>query len=165
MRKATLILAVLLPVACSTPDVMTVDSNVRLSGEPSTTYRQLSSGEQREVVKAIAGSEPAEQQHLPLASASESGRWREVTVVANAAAKSCEMAIVRETKTAEGKVFNIRCVNDERGMLVVTGDDTHGVTGVQAQIGAFNENRAAASALQDAFWRKLREYARVPRPQ
>jgi hypothetical protein len=75
------------------------------------------------------------------------------------------MAIVRETRTAEGKVFNIRCVNDERGTLVVTGDEAHGVTGVQAQIGAFNENRAAASALQDAFWRKLREYARVPRPQ
>lgn len=165
MRRATLILAVLLPVACSTPDVMTVDSNARLTGEPSTTYRQLSPSEQREVVKAIAETKPVDQQRQPLASAGDSGRWREVTVVANEAAKSCEMAIVREAKTAEGKMFIIRCVNDERGTLVVTGDEAHGVTGVQAQIGAFNENRAAANALQDAFWRELRAYARVPRPQ
>lgn len=165
MRKATLILAVLLPCACSTPEVMTVDSNARLAGEPSTTYRQLSPSEQREVVKVIAETEPAGQQRLPLAPAGDGGRWREVSAVANEAVKSREMAIVSETKTADGKMFAIRCVNDERGTLVVTGDEAHGVTGVQAQIGAFNENRAAANALQDAFWRKLREYARVSRPQ
>ena len=165
MRLVPVILVFLLPVACSTPEVMTVDSNVRLSGEPSTTYRQLSPSEQRAVVQALAESEPAGQPRQPLASAGESGRWREVSVVANEAAKACEMAIASETKTEDGRVFSIRCVNDERGTLMVTGDEAHGVTDVRAQIGAFNENRAAADALQDAFWRKLREYARVPRPQ
>jgi hypothetical protein len=75
------------------------------------------------------------------------------------------MAVVSEQKTADGKVFTVRSIKDERGTLVVTGDEAHGVTDVQVQIGSFNENRSAATALQDAFWRKLREYARVHRAQ
>jgi hypothetical protein len=144
---------------------MAVDSNVRNPGEPSTSSRQLSRDEQREVVKAIADSEPAGQERKPLAPAGDSGRWREVGVVAREAAKSCEMAVVSEQKTADGKVFTVRSIKDERGTLVVTGDEAHGVTDVQAQIGSFNENRSAATALQDAFWRTLREYGRVHRAQ
>jgi hypothetical protein len=165
MRHAPLILVVMLVAACDAPQVMAVDSNVRNPGEPSTTNRQLSRDEQREVVKAIADSEPAGQDRKPLAPAGESGRWREVGVVAREAAKSCEMAVVSEQKTADGKVFTVRSIKDERGTLVVTGDEAHGVTDVQVQVGSFNENRSAATALQDAFWRKLREYARVHRAQ
>ena len=55
MRHAPLILVVMLVAACDAPQVMAVDSNVRNPGEPSTSARQLSPDEQREVVKAIAG--------------------------------------------------------------------------------------------------------------
>ena len=164
-RSASIGLAILLLCGCSTPECMTVDSNVKMPGEASTASRQLSVDEQRSVLVAMSSVVPADEPRQPLAQADERGRWREVSVVASEAAKSCEMAIVRETRTADGKSFQLRSLRDESGTLVVTGDAERGVTGVQARVGAFNENRAAATALQDAFWRKLREYARVPRPQ
>ena len=158
-------LALCLIQACGAPDVMTVDSNVRIAGEPSTASRSLTPAEQREVVQAIASSEPPGVQVQPLATAGPEGRWREVGVVAREAAKACEMAVVSETRAADRMTFRIRSLRDEQGTLVVTGDTAHGVTAVQAEVGAFNENRAAADALQQAFWRKLHEYARIPRPQ
>lgn len=165
MRVLLVMFLLGVPIGCAAPDAMTVDTNVKIEGEPTTASRSLTPTERREVVQAIASSEPAGVPTQPLATAGPGGRWREVGVVAREAAKACEMAVVSETRTDGCVTFRIRSLRDERGLLVVRGDEQVGVTAVEAQVGAFNENRSAADALQEAFWRKLREYARIPRPQ
>lgn len=165
MRILLAMLMLAVSCSCATPDAMTVDTNVRMEGEPATAARPLTPAERREVVQAIASSEPAGVQTRPLEPAGPGGRWREVGVVAREAAKACEMAVVSETRTDGCVTFRIRSLRDEQGRLVVRGDERLGVTAVEAQVGAFDENRSAADALQEAFWRKLREYARIPRPQ
>jgi hypothetical protein len=163
-------LTMLLLSACA-PDTMTVDSNVRMPGEPATVARRLTTDEQARAVDAMATGEPPGFEAQPLARAGAAGRWSDVREVVIAAVKSCEIAMVRQDRLTDasgaviGATFVLRSISDQPGSMRVTGSDATGVTGVEVSMGNFGEQKELARCVLDAFDRELRTAARIPRPK
>lgn len=170
MNRTFASLTVLLLSACA-PDTMTVDSNVRMPGEPSTVARRLTADEQARAVDAMAKGEPPGFEAQPLARAGAAGRWSEMRDVVIAAVKSCEVAMVRQDRLTDasgaviGATFVLRSIDDQPGSMRVTGSDAAGVTGVEVSMGNFGEQKELARCVLEAFDRELRTAARIPRPR
>ena len=142
-----------------------VDTNVRTPGEPETISRELTASEQREAIGAMASAQPPGFVPQPLVKAGERGRWRDVREVVIAAVKSCEVAMVAERQVPGGRKYDLRAIDDERGILRVTGSEGEGVTGVQVEMGMFGNDHALADRIARAFEPELRDHVRIPRPQ
>ena len=142
-----------------------MNSNQRFQGEPSVVSRELTNDEQQAAVAAIASAQPPSQPSRALAAAGPSGRWREVAAVSVAAAKRCEVAVVRERPIAGGKAFDLRSIADQPGEMRVMGDEAHGVTGVTVTMGVFGEQQSLADCVRESFAQELRRASAIPRPQ
>ncbi|MFM1829873.1 MAG: hypothetical protein RLZZ558_213 [Planctomycetota bacterium] len=159
---------ILILAACSSePERTTVDSNVRMPGEPSTVARTLTPAEESEVLDAMASAQTAQEraEARPLEPAGADGRWREVATVAGVAVKRCQTAILDQQAIDGGWRFMLINIHDEPGELVVHGNDAEGVTEVTASVGMFGERTSRAEDLVRSFRQTLQEYARVRRPQ
>lgn len=150
---------------------MTVQSNVRMPGEPSTVARPLTAREQAEVVDAMHSAQPSDDVVRPLAPAGPSGRWSDVRPAVSAAAKRCEMAVAGEQPLKDaagvtiGSAFALRSIRDETGVIRVIGSDTTGVTRVEVSMGLFGEQRRLAERMLEAFDREFARRGAVLRPQ
>ena len=170
MNRPATILSALLLSAC-TNDVMSVDSNVRMPGEPSTVARRLSAEEQQRAMEAMASAQPADFKPQPFTRAGTAGRWSDMRNAVIAAVKSCEIAMVRQDRlmdasgTVIGATFVLRSIGDQPGSMRVIGSDATGVTAVDVSMGNFGEQGDLARCVLDAFDRELRTAARIPRPQ
>jgi hypothetical protein len=167
------LVAILIPlavVACA-PDQSSVESNVRMPGEPSTVARTLTETEQHAAVEAMQSAQPADYVARPLARAGARGRWTDVRDCAILAAKDCEVAMVRQDPLRDGSgavigtLFTLRSLHDQVGTMRVTGSESAGVTGVEVSMGNFGEQGELAQALLRAFQRELADEARILRPQ
>lgn len=158
-------IALALFVAACSQQPAAITTNVRQAGEPTTVSRELTPAEQDESVAAMRSSSAPGQSVRPLASAGASGRWREVGPVAVAAAKRCEVAVVRERPVSGGKAFDLRSIADQPGEMRVMGDEARGVTGVTVTMGLFDEQRELADRVREAFFVELRRASAIPRPQ
>jgi hypothetical protein len=162
--------AALLLSAC-TNDVMSVDSNVRMPGEPSTVARRLTAEEQARSIEAMDSAQPPGLEPQPFERAGATGRWSEVRNVVISAVKSCEIAMVRQDRlmdasgTVIGATFVLRSISDQPGSMRVIGCDATGVTAVEVSMGNFGEQEDLARCVLDAFDRELRAAARIPRPR
>jgi hypothetical protein len=159
--------AILFLAACSMqPERTTVDSNVRMPGEPSTVARTLTPAEENQLIDAMASAQTPQEraEARPLEQAGASGRWREVPTVAGVAVKRCQTAILDQRAIEGGWRFTLVNIHDEPGELVVHGNDAEGVTDVTASVGMFGERTSRAEALVRSFRETLQEYARVKRP-
>ena len=162
--RPVLAILVLVTGGCSqTPPA--VNSNQRFQGEPSVVSRELTNDEQQAAVAAIASAQPPSQPSRPLAAAGPAGRWREVPAVAVAAAKRCEVAVVRSRAVAGGTAFDLRSIADQPGEMRVMGDEAHGVTGVTVTMGVFGEQQSLADCVRDSFEHELRRASAIARPQ
>lgn len=159
------VIALALFVAACSQQPAAITTNARQAGEPSTVSRELTPAEQDTAVAAMRSSSAPGESVRPLVSAGASGRWREVSTVAVAAAKRCEVAVVRERAISGGKAFDLRSIADQPGEMRVTGDESRGVTGVTVTMGLFDEQRALADRVRDAFFSELRRASAIPRPQ
>lgn len=170
MRAIVLQLCTLIVCACA-PSKMSVESNVRMPDEPATIARPLSEGEQRAAVDAMRSAQPANYQARPFARAEASGRWRDVRECVTAAVKSCEVALVRQDRLLDasgaeiGAQFTLRSIEDQVGIMRVTGSEAAGVTGVEVSMGLFGEQGELSQRLLRAFQRELAGEARILRPQ
>lgn len=162
MKRLRLALC-LVATACKTPEA--VESNVREPGESPSINRRLSEEEQHAMVDAMAAAQsPAQREAArPLQAAGDAGRWSDVPTVVRKAASDCEIGVVREDRIEGGLQYQLRTIGDEPGTLVVKGDRANGVEAVEASIGEFGQRRSQADRLVQAFHRRLREWARVPR--
>ena len=159
---------ILFLAACSMqPERTTVDSNVRMPGEPSTVARTLTPAEENRLIDAMASAQTPEEraEARPLEPAGAGGRWREVATVAGVAVKRCQTAILDQQAIDGGWRFTLVNIHDEPGELVVHGNDAEGVTGVTASVGMFGERSSRAEALVRSFQDTLQDYAKVKRPQ
>ena len=169
MSVARPMLACLSLVACSTP--MTVESNVRMKGEPPTIARALTAPEQVEVVDAMRSAEPAGFEAQPLERVPAPGRWGDARRSATLAAKSHEVAVVREEPLRDpggrliGFVFMLRSIRDETGWIRVRGSEAEGVLGVEASMGLFGQDGDLARNLCESFRREQIEAGSIPRPR
>lgn len=164
VRLRPAITLTLLAMACS-PKPAAVTSNVRAPGEPSLVSRELTPAEQDAAVQAMRSAGDPSEANRPLTTAGSAGRWREVGAVAVAAAKRCEVAVVRERSIPGGKAFDLRSVTDQPGEMRVSGDPASGVTAVTVTMGLFGEQRTLADRLRESFFVELRRASDIPRPQ
>jgi len=170
VNRFAAILSALLLSACTNDD-MSVDSNVRMPGEPSTAARRLTAEERERSVEAMASSQPADFKPKPFTRAGVTGRWSEVREVVIAAVKSCEIAIVRQDRLTDasgaviGATFALRSIGDQPGSMRVIGSDATGVTAVEVSMGFFGEQEDLARCVIDAFDRELGIASRILRPQ
>lgn len=170
MNRFAAIPAALLLSAC-TNDVMSVDSNVRMPGEPSTAARRLTAEEQARSIEAMESAQPPGSQPQPFARAGATGRWSDMRSAVIAAVKSCEIAMVRQDRLTDasgaviGAIFVLRSISDQPGSMRVIGSDATGVTAVEVSMGNFGEQEELARCVLQAFDRELRTAARIPRPQ
>lgn len=170
MKRSLVSLVTLLLSACA-PDTMSVDSNERMPGEPSTVARRLTADEQARAVDVMVTAQPPEFEPQPLARAGAAGRWSEVREVVIAAVKSCEVAMVRQDRLTDasgaviGTTFVLRSISDQPGSMRVIGSDATGVTGVEVSMGNFGEQKELARCVLEAFDRELRSAAQILRPK
>jgi len=170
VNRAAGILLILLLASCA-PDATTVESNVRMPGEPTTVARPLTESEQSSAVDAMRAAQPPGFEAQPLERAGASGRWSDVRRAVIDAAKSCEVAMVSEDRWTDasgaviGTTFALRSIRDVTGTMQVRGSESTGVTGVQVSMGLFGEREELARDLLRAFDRELAQAARIRRPR
>lgn len=163
MKWSQACLALVMLASCSSP--YAVESNVREPGEPASINRRLSEEQQAALVDAMADAQTPRQREAAreLQRAGEAGRWSDVPEVARKAASDCEVGVLREDRVDGGLRYRLRTIEDDSGTLTVMGDAARGVISVQASIGEFGQRKDWSERLERAFFRRLREWASVPR--